>query len=719
MTSTLYRELAELPVYTSATFLNGDDAAALIRVTSSVRDHSRKIKRSLQRTVIYTPSDVLTTNSESSVDVLKSATSPSGKLVAYLREIESNGGKKRFVEVWRGSKLEAIKEVTKAHAEFYTDDFFSCLSFAPSESALVYTAEGNAPGEDDQDRFRYVPTLGERLQKRQRPTLFLLQWTSNSNAHLAALQPSLTPPSTILFGQAVFSANETIIARGYETSPDGRRLGITGCTNRTCAIWKLNLPRHASDALRKTFDHSGQAYEPSTEPKSDNSTTISVDCTRLSSPTTSARSPRVFDGQIVWLSSGLGGPHNGCSALHKLDLVTGSHKEILPIIHSPATPDAFPGLFADYISERAVVRSKDGAALAIQTVWGSRKTVVLVSLIDGSVTEITPKDGADDIASWSLLATDGERRVLCSRSSPTTVPELVLGTIDDARNAVWRVLEQEALSDSAAKTLNSMKSSIVRVPDRHPLEMIVVQGSTTSKPPCVMVPHGGPHISNTTDFNPAMAAMVAEGYTVSMVNYTGSLGHGQAYIEKLLGRAGELDVEECFASAQHLVQIGIADAGPGKQFIIGGSHAGFLGAHLVARYPDYFSACSLRNPVVAVGDMAHVTDIPDWCFSQFSSPSVVPTGHLASPEEHARLQAASPLSYVAAVKAPVLLLVGDADARVPMTQAKAYYHALKGHGRAKVEMYLFPGAGHSLDQVEAELQSWEHTKEWFANVVKF
>lgn len=221
-----------------------------------------------------------------------------------------------------------------------------------------------------------------------------------------------------------------------------------------------------------------------------------------------------------------------------------------------------------------------------------------------------------------------------------------------------------------------------------------------------------------------------------MVNYTGSLGHGQEYIDKLLGRAGELDVEDCFASAQHLVTIGVADDGPGKQFIIGGSHAGFLGAHrkhrvpclvapaltraVVARYPTFFSACSLRNPVVAVGDMASVSDIPDWAFAQFSVPSAaLPKGHIASPEEYARLQAASPLAHAGSVTAPVLLLTGDADARVPMSQAKAYYHALKAHGRAEVEMYVFPGAGHALDQVEAELQSWEKTREWFAKVVSF
>lgn len=64
-----------------------------------------------------------------------------------------------------------------------------------------------------------------------------------------------------------------------------------------------------------------------------------------------------------------------------------------------------------------------------------------------------------------------------------------------------------------------------------------------------------------------------------MVNYTGSLGFGQDWVEALLGRCGELDVGDVIASAKHLVELGIAEEGKGKQFVSGGSHGGFLSAH--------------------------------------------------------------------------------------------------------------------------------------------
>ena len=45
------------------------------------------------------------------------------------------------------------------------------------------------------------------------------------------------------------------------------------------------------------------------------------------------------------------------------------------------------------------------------------------------------------------------------------------------------------------------------------------------------------------------------------------------------GNCGKLDVEDCYATIRHLIDSGTAEEGPGKQFVIGGSHGGFLVAH--------------------------------------------------------------------------------------------------------------------------------------------
>jgi hypothetical protein len=67
--------------------------------------------------------------------------------------------------------------------------------------------------------------------------------------------------------------------------------------------------------------------------------------------------------------------------------------------------------------------------------------------------------------------------------------------------------------------------------------------------------------------------------TLNIPNYTGSTGFGDFYVQKLIGKCGTLDVEDVKATVDHLVKEGKGEYGPGKQFVTGGSHGGFLSAH--------------------------------------------------------------------------------------------------------------------------------------------
>ena len=136
---------------------------------------------------------------------------------------------------------------------------------------------------------------------------------------------------------------------------------------------------------------------------------------------------------------------------------------------------------------------------------------------------------------------------------------------------------------------------------------------------------------------------------------------------------------------------------------------------VVGQYPDFFSATVMRNPVIAAGEIASVSDIPDWAFAQFGT-AFGPQSLITS-DIFARLQEASPIAHVNAIKAPILLLTGEIDQRVPPSQSKNFYHALKGRGK-EVEMLMFPGNGHSLDSVEGELVGWEANRDWYARFAK-
>jgi acylaminoacyl-peptidase len=135
--------------------------------------------------------------------------------------------------------------------------------------------------------------------------------------------------------------------------------------------------------------------------------------------------------------------------------------------------------------------------------------------------------------------------------------------------------------------------------------------------PLIVVPHGGPHSSINNIFIPSYIFLVeALKVGVLFVNYRGSTGFGQDSITSLLGKIGTNDVADIMTSLNSALQLVQQDSAKLKVFdetkvgIVGGSHGGFLGAHMCGQYPNVFKACALRNPVTNIPAMASVTDIP-------------------------------------------------------------------------------------------------------------
>ncbi|KAF9474509.1 alpha/beta-hydrolase [Pholiota conissans] len=780
----MYTQLAEIPVPTSALFIPSQDPAdiaqTVVQVTFSVRDHGQNVKRTMSKNIIFPSAsdsarplenDAVVSTPLLDTDIVAQIVSPTGRSRATLRNVKTakgrDGAATRVVEVWREGLLVVSMDVTEYHGDFYTDEFLDSFCFAPSELAILYTAEGTAPESKDSDpysKFRFIPDLGEGLSGKKRPTTFILRWDDSDTSSAANTPPKaetkakvraslvqLNPIDGVRFGQAVFSPNsdEIIYATGYELTPEGRQLGIKWCYNRPAGIWRLRIATPAQDPER-----SAEIAKPPT----------AVDilyAQKLTAPNMSCRSPRVLssDGKssLLWLASRSGGAHAASTTLHKLDITSDAvgHLKFLSSSVEPTTlvgvietPDpslkTFPGLYPAYnLPTDFAIKSSDSptSSIVVASQWGSRTTVLAISAESGSVTNLTPESD-DKLYSWLVLATDGRDRVLCSRSSHWVPYEIVIGTLDGSSVISWTLIDRPALPKAVAKALSAIKASIIPIPGRPFVETIVIQGKkeelSSGKPPCITSPHGGPHSTTSTAFSPNTTALVLEGYTLSLPNYTGSPGYGEKFIQDLIGRCGELDVQDCIASARHLIELGISEPGPGKQFIAGGSHGGFLTAHLIGQFPDFFSAAVLRNPVISVGDILN-TDIPDWYFAEFGLEYAISSSPIARYEGGAKkvqlslsqkvaplitvdafekLQAASPTAYLDDMKVPVLLLIGAADRRVAPAQGFLLYHALKARyaqegKNDKVEMLVFEGESHPLDGVEASRVGFEATRDWF------
>ncbi|TFK73084.1 alpha/beta-hydrolase [Pluteus cervinus] len=620
--------------------------------------------------------------------------------------------------------------------------------------------------------------------------------TETKKPILYTLAPSFAGNIPVLFGQAVFSSsfektpngyNFRIYATGYEYQPDGRLLGIKGCYNRPTGIWELTSSPSSSTP--------NESHDPPTsEEGSDSklSTTITLTTRKLTPSNLSCRSPRLFRSpsntstKLIWIANPTGGAHASTSSIHTLDLPDDPSvelpipKAILDIVDTPSQSTSaqgpgstskglgfgFPGFYPTsnnlldkpFVHVQSETQNELDGYIISSSLWGSRSRILLIPLTAANPNstnvspphDVTPNlndepefDGTLD--NWGVLATDGHNRVLCVRSSFVVPYELVLGTVRTSAGLQpqvdWVVLDKPVLSSSVQKALSSLEISIHPIPNRSPTETILLKTKDSTKDtPCVTIPHGGPHGTTTTGFNPSTVALASEGYTISLPNYTGSLGFGESAVRALIGQCGKLDVEDCIASVRYLIEKGISSEGKGKQFVTGGSHGGFLTAHLIGQYPDVFSAAVLRNPVISVGELTSY-DIPDWAYAEFgieypisSSPSIYqspppppppiptttattnqtqsPIPHMTTPN-YTYLHNASPIFYISKITTPVLLLMGGVDLRVtPATQGIPFYHALKGRG-VVTDMLVFEGDSHPLEGVEAGRVGWEAGRDWF------
>ncbi|GAA6010564.1 hypothetical protein JCM11491_002972 [Sporobolomyces phaffii] len=772
-------ELYEAPSVSAAAFLPREwtrDGYSQILLHTSQKSLSALNKRGATEIVTVDSDNAAIAQSgavPTADDVKHSLLSPDGSRLALFRVTPGKDGKgqKRVIEVYTGRGERKVEEldVTKETGEFYFDATFGTPTWHHDNKHLAFVAEAPGPkGNDDPfarpapDKFRYTPDYGETFTGKQEPTLFLVA-LSKSPVHdlLEPNSPSKSRPSihrltfpetggvAVNFGQPVFVPSASseplkLLATGYSSLGDDRKLGIVYCANRPARIYELTL---------------GQT----TGENDESSLYGTIKVTPISPADRSARSPRVHvppsstspaakksqSVSAVYISNRLGGVHSSCASLHLLTLDPSSQswsaKDLVTTVSSTKTIDDFPGLYVDQLpAHQPFLSLESGVHVVLSSIWRSRRVPLIVSLENGKVTSLAPwpKANGDNellpylgkeraLDSFGVFGTDGGKRILAVRSGTTKAPEVVVVDLTTLEKVEWKVVRGTALSDELENALSKLESTVLPLPKFLPSEIILVSPSSLDEalskpPPLSLTGHGGPNSTTTTDWNVSTAAMALAGFRVAFCNYPGSLGFGQDFVDALAPQLGILEVDAVLATKHHLEQLGLSTKAKKRNVYIGGSHGGWCGSHLTSKYPDEFDACVMRNPVVDLPSMLASTDIPDWTYcemdldySQSSPPSVF------TPELFAKLHTASPLMRAANVTTPTLLLVGKNDRRVPPDQARQWYHALKknvgrdGHP-LQVEMLAFEGEGHPItNNVENEWVAFEEGFRFMASRVDF
>jgi dipeptidyl aminopeptidase/acylaminoacyl peptidase len=205
---------------------------------------------------------------------------------------------------------------------------------------------------------------------------------------------------------------------------------------------------------------------------------------------------------------------------------------------------------------------------------------------------------------------------------------------------------------------------------------------------------------------PDIQAHVDAGFLVAMVNYRGSEGFGQAWRDELTGNVGFLELEDVLAGLDDVVARGLAD--PSRAVLAGWSWGGYVTLLGVGRHPDrWVSAIGgvpVADYVAAYEDEAPMLQALDRALFG-GSPEEVP---------HLFLER-NPITYVDAVRAPLLILAGENDSRCPIRQVWNYVGRLRARG-VEPQVYTY-ATGHASFDVDERVRQTAIALDFLARTV--
>uniref|UniRef100_A0AC34QTQ3 Peptidase S9 prolyl oligopeptidase catalytic domain-containing protein n=1 Tax=Panagrolaimus sp. JU765 TaxID=591449 RepID=A0AC34QTQ3_9BILA len=267
-----------------------------------------------------------------------------------------------------------------------------------------------------------------------------------------------------------------------------------------------------------------------------------------------------------------------------------------------------------------------------------------------------------------------ENYILVNRSSSTNTPELWLGKVSDDNQVNWVQICKPNSFDVQHTCIDVDEHSFLIMPRQVP------EGDGTV--PLVAILHGGPHGASIKSWGSRLVPMLTQlGCAVLQINYPGSLGYDDNYVQQLPGKVGDMDVKYCAGKIDEVVAK-FKQLNGHKIAIFGGSHGGFLVSHLAGKYPDKFKAIIALNPVL----------------------------NIRTGEANAEMVAKSPIATVHKIRSPFLLIIGGKDLRVA-PHFRTFLRELRINGVTNKVLY-YPESNHALEEVEVDADLQINTILW-------
>lgn len=218
-----------------------------------------------------------------------------------------------------------------------------------------------------------------------------------------------------------------------------------------------------------------------------------------------------------------------------------------------------------------------------------------------------------------------------------------------------------------------------------PVQMFVVLPpgyQEGKKYPLIQQIHGGPHATSSDMFHFRWSshAFAAPGYVVALVNFQGSTSWGQDYAERILGGWGDRPFQDVMLGTDTLIASGLVDEK--RMAAAGGSYGGYM-ASWIEGHTDRFR-CIVNHAGVYDTLSQYASDVTQGRHRSFGGE---PWAGLERIDEY------NPARFASGFKTPMLVIHGERDYRVPVTQGLECYGVLKAKG-IPARLVYFPDENH-------------------------
>ncbi len=300
-------------------------------------------------------------------------------------------------------------------------------------------------------------------------------------------------------------------------------------------------------------------------------------------------------------------------------------------------------------------------------------------------------------------ATKDNRQMIVIVQSANTAPTFYM--YDSTSNKVSYLLTAAPWLEQ--KTLPQTRIVQYKARDGQALQGLLTlpKGKEAKALPLIMLPHGGPHgiRDSITDVDKDAKVLAENGYAVFQPNFRGSGGFGREFLTAGYKKWGTLMIDDMTDGVQQLISDGIVD----QQRICtyGGSYGGYAALMSAIREPQLYK-CVVN--FVGVTDLALMFEEGDIPGSNFGTG--VLENFLGRSDEV--LIGQSPVKNLDKLKAPVFIIHGEQDKRVPMIQAEVLRDALEKRNHP-YQWLVKATEGHGFYKPENNVERWQKMLAFF------